>query len=360
MKKIIFMIIFLFLISFIHAIDVTKTKSFPLIQDDNKFIKCPGSFFVTEDDLIFIIDKKGSDIKIYDFKGDLVNVFGKKGMGPNEFVTPCYGTYKTPWVVIMDFGRGSCFLYKRSPTKILELYEKFIESGYINNYQIMNNEEILMAGDKQDKQGKLFSLSVYNHVNKRYNYLLPFEKSYEENSMKEFWEKDNKKYALIGSEIFCDWLGDYIFHVWTGELKIMKLNKETKKISYFGKKTENYIQPYVTPEIEEAYWQKKSNLYFISGNGMSFVRYLFTMNSGHVGVVYMGAPKKNKNLNVMLQIYTSSGEFIKEFELLNAQTSNYNELYYFFKKDKDLFYILDTETTKDFNQFFKLHEYMIK
>ena len=51
----------------------------------------------------------------------------------------------------------------------------------------------------------------------------------------------------------------------------------------------------------------------------------------------MGDPKKNKKLNVMLQIYMSSGEFIKEFELLNAQASSCNELYYFFKKIKAFF-----------------------
>lgn len=46
----------------------------------------------------------------------------------------------------------------------------------------------------------------------------------------------------------------------------------------------------------------------------------------------MGPLKKNKNLNVMLQIYKSSGEFINEFELLNAQASNYNDIHYFLKK----------------------------
>ena len=58
-------------------------------------------------------------------------------------------------------------MYKRSPTKILELYEKFIELGYINNYQIMNDKEILIAGDKNDKQGNAYSLSIYNHVSKK-------------------------------------------------------------------------------------------------------------------------------------------------------------------------------------------------
>lgn len=224
----------------------------------------------------------------------------------------------------------------------------------------MNDKEILLAGDKYDKQGKAYSISIYNHVSKKYEYLLPFEKSYEESSIKEFLKKSSKKYNLIGNDIFCDWLGDYIFHVWTGKLKIIKLNRITKEISYFGEKTGNYIQPYVTPEIEKAYNQRKNNLFFSFGNNMSFVRYLFTMNSGHVGVIYMGAKKKNKNLVVMLQIYKTSGEFIKEVELLNAQASNYNELYYFFRKDKDLFYILDTETSKDFDQFYKIHEYRIE
>lgn len=357
MKKLLISLLLLSFVSIKYAIDITQTKSFSLVQDDDNFIKCPGSFFVTEDDLIFILDKKGSDIKIYNFKGELVEVFGKKGMGPDEFITPCYGTYKKPWVVFMDFGRRNCYLYKRSPQKVLEISNRFIELGYITSYQIMRDGDILIVGDKKNKNGKTFSISIYNHLNNKYEYLLPFEKSYEENSMED-WLK-NEKYGLIGTEIYGDWLGDTIFHVWSGELKIMKISRKSKEISYFGNKTKKYIQPEATPEIRKAFKERKNDLYFSLGNGMSFVRYLFTMNSGHVGVLYMGGVEKNKKLSIMLQIYTSSGNFVNEIELMRAQASSYNELYYFFRKDKNLLYVLDTETSNAFDQFYKIHEYRI-
>ena len=350
----------LFVLSFVvlgFAMDIAETRSFPLVQDDDNFIKCPSSFFVTEDELIFILDKKGSDIKIYNFKGELVDVFGKKGQGPDEFITPFYGTYAKPWVVFMDFGRRNFFIYKRSPQKVLEYSNKFVELGYISSYQIMPDGDILIVGDKKNKNNKIFSISIYNHLSNTYEYLLPFEKSYGENSVEDFLK--NEKYALIGTEIYGDWLDDTIFHVWKGELKIMRLNRKSKEISYFGNKTKNYIQPSVTPEIRKAFKERKNDLYFSLGKGMSFVRYLFTMNSGHVGVIYMGGVQKHQKLSVMLQIYTSSGSFVKETELLRAQASNYNELYYFFRKDKNLLYVLDTETSKDFDQFYKIHEYRI-
>jgi hypothetical protein len=357
MKSIFCLFIVMSFVTLGFGIDITETRSFSLIQDDDNFIKCPGSFFVTEDDLIFILDKKGSDIKIYNFKGELVDVFGKKGVGPDEFITPFYGTYAKPWVVFMDFGRRNFFIYKRSPQNVLEFSNKFIELGYISSYQIMPDGDILIVGDKKNKNNKIFSISIYNHLSNTYEYLLPFEKSYGESSMEE-WMK-NEKYGLIGTEIYGDWLDDTVFHVWIGELKIMRLNRKSKEISYFGNKTKNYIQPSVTPEIRKAFKERKNDLYFSLGKGMSFVRYLFTMNSGHVGVIYMGGVQKHQKPSIMLQIYTSSGGFVKETELLRAQASSYNELYYFFRKDKNLLYVLDTETSKDFDQFYKIHEYRI-
>ena len=359
MKKSIFIVAVLFLITSISAVNIIQVRSIPLRQDSNKFIKCPGSFFVTEDDLVFILDKKDSNIKIFNLDGRMIQTFGRKGMGPGELIMPFSSAYKSPWVVFMDFGRRSCFIYKRSPTKILELYDRFIELGAIYGYQIMNDEEILITGDKRNRKGKLFSLSVYNHKSRKYDYLLPLEVSYGEASVKEWLEKDQEKYGPIGSNLFSDWWCDYVYHAWTADLKIMKLNRKSGKINYFGKKTANYIQPRVTAVLEKTFRERKNHQYFMLTNGMSYIRCLFTMNSGHVGVVYTGAALGDGKIRVMLQLYENSGEFVKEAELLKARASHYNELYLYFRKDKNLFYILDTETTKDFDQLYRLYEYRI-
>jgi chloramphenicol O-acetyltransferase len=65
-------------------------------------------------------------------------------------------------------------------------------------------------------------------------------------------------------------------------------------------------------------------------------------------------------MQVVLQLYRDNGEFIDEFELMYAEASLSNELFSYFKKDKNLLYILDTETSEKFDQFHKIYEYRIE
>jgi hypothetical protein len=46
--------------------------------------------------------------------------------------------------------------------------------------------------------------------------------------------------------------------------------------------------------------------------------------------------------------------------LLNAKASNRYEVKFYFRKDKNLFYVLDTDTSEAFDQGFKIHEYRIE
>ena len=92
---------------------------------------------------------------------------------------------------------------------------------------------------------------------------------------------------------------------------------------------------------------------------MSFVTDIFVLKSGKIGLVYVGPLGKNNGLNVMLQIYKPNGQFIKEFEVLNAKGDYHSDLDFYFNKDKNLFYIMDRETSEEFDQFYKVHEYRI-
>ncbi len=62
----------------------------------------------------------------------------------------------------------------------------------------------------------------------------------------------------------------------------------------------------------------------------------------------------------MLQLYTADGEFIKEVGLLNSKAANHYETYFYFKKFDNRFYIMDTETSKEFDQTYRIHEYQVE
>lgn len=361
MKKILFLFFLIYCnFSSLYSIEIKHLREFTLFQNDEEGLYNPGSFFITEDDLVFVFDGKASNIKIFNTNGELVRVFGKRGVGPDEFSRPFFSAYKNPFVVFADFGRKHFFIYKRIGKNNLTFKKKFLSIRMASDFHIINDRKLMISGYKMSKKGKAYSLYLYDYKNNKYDFLLPVETSYGYNSYGKYKKEYGEKIVYIGPSKFCDWKDDIIYHVWVGDIKIIKLNRKTSEMTFFGKKTENYIQPHVTPKLKKAYDLRKAMIIRNLKAEMSYIRDLFVLNSKKVGLVYVGPLKKNKGINVMLQLYDSSGKFIKEFEILNAKASTPYEVCFYFRKDKNLFYILDTETSKEFDQFFKIHTYKIK
>jgi hypothetical protein len=346
----------------LYSIEIKHLREFTLFQNDDVFISHPGSFFVTEDDMVFVFDEKASNIKIFNTNGKLVKIFGKRGLGPDEFIKPFFSAYKKPLVAFVDFRRNFFFIYERIANNNLKFKKKFLFSGNMAyNFQFLNDKELLIAGDNMDKKGKWYNLYIYNYEKNEYEFLLPLETSYGYNSIRTFRSAQNNKLSYIGLFQYCDWIDNRIYLIWTAGMNIIKINRKTKGMKSFSfKKTERYVQPYLTPEIKKAYDERKPMLIYKLKNEMSYIKCLFVVNSKKIGLVYVGPLKKNKGVNVMIQIYHSSGECIKEFEILNAKASTSYELYFYFRKDKNLFYVMDTETSEEFDQVFKIHEYRIE
>lgn len=93
---------------------------------------------------------------------------------------------------------------------------------------------------------------------------------------------------------------------------------------------------------------------------MSYVRKVFVTSAGTVGVVYVGPYTKEGRLKVMLQLYSAKGTFLKETELMQAKAANLYEVYFYFKKAGNRFYVLDTDTDDTFNQHYRVHEFGLK
>ena len=61
MKKIsLYVFLFFSLLSSLLAIETKLLRKFTLAQDEKNFLIRPGSFFVTEDSMIFVIDCRAS------------------------------------------------------------------------------------------------------------------------------------------------------------------------------------------------------------------------------------------------------------------------------------------------------------
>jgi len=363
MKRILSILILLHcLFSWLGALEIKSLRIIPLSHSSDTFIKKPGSFIVTVkgDERFIIFDSKASNIKIYNAVGKLVKIFGRLGMGPDEFVKPYLSGYKEPFIVIGDYGRKSFFIYKRSGRDNLQFVRKIFCLEMAHDLHFIDDSKLLVAGYKLDKNQKAYHLYEYDFKNDKHEFILPSEISYGFDSYKVYRKEFSKKLKYIGLLQYCDLSNDSIYLVCTGDIQIIKIDRKTKEYSFFGKKTGSYVQPYLTPEIRKAYDERKHRLLYKLKKGMCYVKDIFVLNSGKVGVVYFGPFKKDKGMRVMLQLYNGNGKFIKEFEVMNARATYHTELFSHFRKDKNLLYFLDTETTAAFDQFHKIYEFRIE
>ena len=343
----------------LESVEIKALRKISLSQDNDILIERANSFIVTVDKRILVVDSKAANIKIFDMTGKRVKVFGKKGMGPDEFVRPRESTYLEPFVSIMDYGRNMIFIYKRKGLDSLEFIHKFLNLNLGYDFCFLDDQNLLIAGDKRDNNRRLYCLYKYNFRKDQYDFILPSNVAYGYTSIKQFMKDWYDNLPHIGTYQFFDVSDDSIFFVWTGDIKIIKIDRKTRKLTYFGNKTENFIKPTSTPAIEKAFKQRDHRQIYVLRRQMSYIRHVFVSNNRYVGVVYVG-PFKDDLLKVFLLLYTTGGDFIKEVELLNAKASHHYEIYFYFSKNDNLFYILDTETSKDFNQFYKIYEFGIE
>lgn len=99
-------------------------------RDD--FIKVPGSFAVTEDGFYIVPDRKEGDLKIFDLNGRFVRRVGRKGHGPNEFISPGKCDYYNRDFVVLDLEKRQFPLYVRDDKKFLK-ETKILRSMYMGN-----------------------------------------------------------------------------------------------------------------------------------------------------------------------------------------------------------------------------------
>ena len=359
-KSYFFLLLMIFFIStFLHSAEINKVNSFYLEQKKDTFIQNPGSFFITEDGYIYILDRKAGNIKIFDNKGKLIKIFGRRGHGPNEFIAPYFSAYRKPDILIVDLKRDLKFVYKRSKKNNLKFIKKALFTNLSNDFHFLNKNELIIAGNTFDKNGKTYSLYKYNLETDEYIFLLPSIICYGYKSQKQLDKAFVSKIRYVAPFGYIDFSKEFIFYVYTGNLRIIRLNRNTKKIINFGKKTKNYIKPYITPGIIKASNTRNRDLLEQLKRAMSYILDLIVINENYIGLIYSQYIKNENRINLIMQIYESSGKFIKESIFLKTKALNAFDIYFYFEKSNNYLYVLDTETTTDFDQLFKIHKFKI-
>jgi hypothetical protein len=369
MKKIILLVIlsvmfYLVPSSGLMAVEARFIKEIILSEKDGLIIEKPDSFIVTEDDNILVSDSKAGNIKIFDMKGNRLSIFGRKGVGPNEFVRPRLIAYHEPFVVFADNGRDFFFIYKRTGENNFQYIDRYMSLAMAqDDFQMIDENNLLIAGEKygiQNGEQMLYILYQYNLKNKTPDLIIPIEEAFGLNSLNQYRNERDQKLQYIGLLFFVDFSDDSIYLVWTSDLKITRIDRKTRTRKYFGKKTENFVTPYFTKEIKNAFHQMKPLLIYKLRRNMSYVRDIFVSRTNKIGVTYVGPFKSDDTLRVMLQLYETDGQFLKEIAILNSRASNHYEVYFYFRKNDNRFYIMDTDTSKKDDHIYKIYEYRIE
>jgi hypothetical protein len=326
------------------------------ISTGDIILQRPTYFCVTEDNIIFLTDSKAGDIKIFDDKGKLLKVWGKKGPGPGEFFMPFGCTYDKKKLVIMDFMKKKFFVFNRSGQADLELTNETtsLELGYSI---CLKGNKLLVAGYKEDKNERPYDLYIRNLTDDTYTFLLPSEMKFGFDSVQEYRNELRNKFdiRIIGLTNFCDWGGNHVYSVWEGDLKIFKINLITEKIKHFGEKTSQYIKPSVSKTMIEAHKTRNIGLLKEERGKMSFVRGIFA-GRNYVGLLYDTPAKETASQKVMLQIYDIEGKLLKELEISDLAQHTY---IVYFKEDEGLLYFFVTYVGKDADESYSILKYKI-
>jgi hypothetical protein len=338
LRKIILAVLLICTASFIGAMEMKCIKKVTLSQEKTLIGGC-YSFAVTGDDYYLITDYKIANFKIFNPDGTLAKEWGRRGPGPNEFFAPLVCSYIEGNLAILDFGKQKLFILKREGKSDFSIKKEIFCSGLGVSMSFMNENKMLIGGYKERNDERPFSLYILDLNTTKITFLMPSEIKYGLSSYSEYKAQYRSKPDLsaIGVDGFCDWNGDYAFYTWEGDLRIIKINMKSDNITYFGKKTDNYIKPRATPELIKADRERNPRVIFAEKDKFSYIYALFA-NTKYVVLIYH-EPSKTKddsNTSVMIQFYTPGGKFLSESRVV--ERCSYIRA--FLKKDSNELYLL--------------------
>jgi len=313
--------IIIFLLIFVYSLSSVELEFIDTVTlaggGGDDFLKAPTPLVVTEQGYYLVPDYKDSDIKIFNLKGQFVKRIGRKGHGPNELIEPRACDYLDGRFIVLDMGRRAYLLYKTDEKSIIKETDMLLSVAMGNDIAMMKDDNILVAGYKADNKGKSWDYYTYNFKSKQYNYLLDIETKFGFDSYNAYRNAE-KDLSAIGSGGYCDWWGNYAYFVWTGNLKIFKINLKTKEITSFGEKTDNYRTPVATERLKKALKELDRYAWANEIHKFSLIMGIYT-NKKYFMLMYNRPIEKGEKLNSrMLQFYSHNGDFINEIKITDG------------------------------------------
>lgn len=136
------------------------------------------------------------------------------------------------------------------------------------------------------------------------------------------------------------------------------MDSTTRKVSHFGVKTKNYIQPVVTPRLLKLYNERSKEL-SAEMQKISYVTGLFA-DDDFVGVTYANYIKDLEGWQTIIQFYNHDGKFLKEIVLPGAiNTTQFADPSFCYVSEGKTFYYLARTMDEEFHDIFKIITFKI-
>ena len=355
MTLVLFFFLFFILNYSIWSYDVKLIDSYELLQKDI-ILQGVSHIVVTEDEIVIVSDGRAGDLKFYDNRGNLIKTFGRRGYGPDEFINPKVFDYVDSKLIINDWGRQKVYIYERTgPADFQKSREMF---GFFVDIKMMKSR-LLISGSKVNPNGIWFNLFIQDPEGKDIKFLLTEEDMLGQPPSRRPDIASNKMKELlqVGGRFYCDFLGNYVYSIWQGDLSIIKTNVKSLEISRFGVKTDNYTTPKATESLAKTRREQNLKNYYKELEKMSMVRKIFVTGK-FVGVIYMNYDEELSMWKPFLQLYSHEGKLLIERLLLGAFYIHYLMGFYY-DKNKNILYALSQTMDDEFDTFYKIYKYKI-
>ncbi len=328
------------------------------LSQENVILQFYGGIVVDKDRIIFC-DSKASDFKIFDMKGKLKFVFGRKGHGPNEFSRPVIHDYSNSILVIgnLDTYRTKLYEYKKDNKCSFIFKKEFLLRGIDAK---LSEDKLLYCGiRKPDPKGKIYNLFSIDLKTNKKEYLIPFELQFGDKPI-DFRRKRKQGFKrtdelIIGYNTYCDIYKKDAFFIWTGNLSVMKFNFKTKKIFRFGNNSKNYLRPYLSQELKRGYEERNIKKYLNASKKMSWVTGIF-VDPRFVGVIYVNYDISSSCWVAFLDFFNRDGKFINEIRLKKLYCP-YNFLRFYYDKKNQVFHGASHTIDESFNDIYRVISY---
>lgn len=308
-------------------IQIKLVASFHLDQT-NQPIGRVYDIAVDDNENIYVPDGSFANIKIFNDKGRLLKIFGKKGAGPGEFIDPARIDIEGNRIAVQDVGQLKYLIFDREFNEIKRFFYLLSGQSFIlDGERIITNEYFR---DKNEKEFRGVILDLSGRVLKG---LIQIKRQGQD-----VWSIVSDAFAYIDSS-----KEGKIYFVKSGRVFFYIFTKEGNFIKNFGVPPSFFIAPKRTKDFDEMVkWGR-------APQGREAAKRWYSSSSWVSGIFvfedFLGIPirtfEPDENIwKCLLQFYDLEGNLLEEgIELPEVRSSSHTG-FFVESNHRDKIYIL--------------------